>query len=33
MGAVPLTQQQLPVHLPEDVTFDGIGNPLAKHES
>jgi leucyl-tRNA synthetase len=30
-GAVPLRKQDLPVTLPEDVTFDGIGNPLLKH--
>jgi len=32
MGAVPLKPNELPVRLPEDVTFDGTGNPLAKHE-
>jgi leucyl-tRNA synthetase len=30
-GAVPLRKQDLPVTLPDDVRFDGIGNPLAKH--
>jgi leucyl-tRNA synthetase len=30
-GAVPLRKQDLPVRLPEDVRFDGIGNPLEKH--
>ncbi len=30
-GAVPLRKQDLPVVLPEDVRFDGIGNPLEKH--
>ncbi|HYE08526.1 MAG TPA: leucine--tRNA ligase [Planctomycetota bacterium] len=30
-GAVPLRKQDLPVTLPDDVTFDGIGNPLVKH--
>ncbi len=30
-GAVPLRKQDLPVTLPDDVTFDGIGNPLEKH--
>ena len=30
-GAVALQQQDLPVSLPDDVTFDGIGNPLEKH--
>ena len=32
-GAVPVRQQDLPVSLPEDVTFDGVGNPLEKHPS
>ncbi|TVR08741.1 MAG: leucine--tRNA ligase, partial [Planctomycetota bacterium] len=32
-GAVPLRIQDLPVQLPEDVTFDGSGNPLEKHPS
>lgn len=30
-GAVPLRKQDLPVTLPDDVRFDGIGNPLEKH--
>jgi leucyl-tRNA synthetase len=30
-GVVPVPDDQLPVSLPEDVTFDGAGNPLAKH--
>jgi leucyl-tRNA synthetase len=30
-GAVPVAPQDLPVALPDDVTFDGLGNPLAKH--
>ncbi len=30
-GAVPLPEDQLPVVLPEDVTFDKPGNPLAHH--
>lgn len=30
-GAVPLPDDQLPVVLPEDVTFDKPGNPLAHH--
>jgi leucyl-tRNA synthetase len=30
-GAVPLRKQDLPVTLPQDVRFDGIGNPLEKH--
>ena len=30
-GAVPLQPKDLPVSLPEDVKFDGLGNPLTKH--
>ncbi|MBX9726536.1 MAG: leucine--tRNA ligase, partial [Rickettsiales bacterium] len=30
-GAVPVPDDQLPVVLPEDVTFDKPGNPLAHH--
>ena len=30
-GAVPVPEDQLPVRLPEDVTFDTPGNPLAHH--
>jgi leucyl-tRNA synthetase len=30
-GVVPLRHQDLPVRLPEDVAFDGTGNPLEKH--
>jgi leucyl-tRNA synthetase len=30
-GIVPVPQQDLPVKLPEDVTFDGTGNPLDRH--
>ncbi len=30
-GAVPVPDDQLPVTLPEDVTFDTPGNPLAHH--
>ena len=30
-GIVPVPEDQLPVKLPEDVVFDGAGNPLAKH--
>ncbi|WP_420345863.1 leucine--tRNA ligase [Pelagibius sp.] len=30
-GAVPVPEDQLPVVLPEDVTFDKPGNPLAHH--
>ena len=32
-GAVPVPREQLPVVLPEDVTFDQPGNPLDRHES
>lgn len=30
-GAVPVPTADLPVTLPDDVTFKGMGNPLAKH--
>jgi leucyl-tRNA synthetase len=30
-GTVPVPDDQLPVTLPEDVTFDKPGNPLARH--
>ncbi len=30
-GAVPVPSEQLPVKLPEDVSFDKPGNPLAHH--
>ena len=30
-GAVPVPESQLPVTLPDDVTFDKPGNPLAHH--
>ncbi|MGC2409446.1 MAG: leucine--tRNA ligase [Methyloceanibacter sp.] len=30
-GIVPVPVQDLPVKLPEDVTFDGTGNPLDRH--
>lgn len=30
-GAVPVPEAQLPVTLPDDVTFDAPGNPLARH--
>ena len=30
-GAVPVPRDQLPLRLPEDVTFDKAGNPLAHH--
>ncbi|TNC71844.1 leucine--tRNA ligase [Rubellimicrobium roseum] len=32
-GAVPVPRDQLPVRLPEDVTFDRPGNPLDRHPS
>ncbi|HVF83051.1 MAG TPA: leucine--tRNA ligase [Sphingomicrobium sp.] len=32
-GAVPVPRQQLPVVLPEDVSFDVPGNPLDRHET
>ncbi|MEL6245354.1 MAG: leucine--tRNA ligase [Pseudomonadota bacterium] len=32
-GAVPVPGDQLPVRLPEDVTFDAPGNPLDRHPS
>jgi leucyl-tRNA synthetase len=31
LGAVPLKKSDLPVVLPQDVVFDGKGNPLEKH--
>jgi len=30
-GVVPVPEDQLPVTLPDDVTFDAPGNPLARH--
>ena len=30
-GVVPVPKKDLPVVLPEDVTFDKVGNPLALH--
>jgi len=30
-GIVPVPEQDLPVKLPEDVSFDGTGNPLDRH--
>src|SRR5690606_26607657 len=30
-GIVPVPEDQLPVRLPDDVTFDVPGNPLARH--
>jgi len=30
-GIVPVPEKDLPVVLPEDVTFDGAGNPLDRH--
>ncbi|WP_442894940.1 leucine--tRNA ligase [Bartonella sp. CB178] len=32
-GAVPVPRADLPVVLPDDVTFDQLGNPLARHET
>ena len=32
-GAVPVPKDQLPVTLPEDVSFDVPGNPLERHET
>jgi leucyl-tRNA synthetase len=32
-GAVPVPRNQLPVVLPEDVSFDTPGNPLDRHDS
>jgi len=32
-GPVPVPDEQLPVELPEDVTFDKPGNPLDRHPS
>jgi leucyl-tRNA synthetase len=32
-GIVPVPESQLPVQLPEDVTFDQPGNPLERHPS
>ncbi len=32
-GAVPVPEDQLPVVLPEDVTFDGVGSPIKKMDS
>jgi leucyl-tRNA synthetase len=32
-GVVPVPEDQLPVTLPEDVTFDAPGNPLERHPS
>jgi leucyl-tRNA synthetase len=32
-GVVPVPRDQLPVRLPEDVTFDTPGNPLDRHPS
>jgi leucyl-tRNA synthetase len=32
-GSVPVPENQLPVELPKDVTFDKPGNPLAHHPS
>ncbi|MDI3323001.1 leucine--tRNA ligase [Pontibacterium granulatum] len=32
-GSVPVPEDQLPVALPEDVTFDGVGSPIKKMDS
>jgi len=32
-GTVPVPKEDLPVQLPDDVTFDKPGNPLDRHES
>ncbi|MGE0847163.1 MAG: leucine--tRNA ligase [Flavobacteriaceae bacterium] len=32
-GIVPVPKEELPVRLPEDVTFDQPGNPLDRHEA
>lgn len=32
-GSVPVPEDQLPVTLPEDVQFDGVGSPIKKMES
>ena len=32
-GAVPVPKEQLPVELPEDVSFDRPGNPLERHDA
>ncbi len=32
-GALPVPKDQLPVRLPEDVTFDRPGNPLDRHDA
>ena len=32
-GAVPVPREQLPVVLPDDITFDVPGNPLVRHSS
>lgn len=32
-GSVPVPEDQLPVVLPEDVTFDGVGSPIKKMDS
>ncbi len=31
IGYVPVAKKDLPVALPDDVTIDGVGNPLEKH--
>ncbi len=32
-GAVPVPEDQLPVRLPEDIEFDGVGSPIKKMRS
>ncbi|MEM9736478.1 MAG: leucine--tRNA ligase, partial [Pseudomonadota bacterium] len=32
-GVVPVPKEELPVRLPEDVTFDRPGNPLERHDA
>ena len=31
-GTVPVPEEQLPVLLPKDITLEGVGSPLARHE-
>lgn len=32
-GTVPVPEQDLPVELPKDVSLDGVGSPLLRHEA
>ena len=32
-GTVPVPDEQLPVMLPKDVSLEGVGSPLARHEA